>query len=372
VRLRFTVCDTGIGIAKERQNFLFSPFTQLDNSTSRKYGGTGLGLAISKQLAELMGGQIGVESEPGKGSRFWFTAVFDKQPESSNTSQPRLDSDSTEDAKNVTQDVDLKFAAGAKILVAEDNAVNQELMIAILNRMDFSADIAGNGREVLDALGARNYDLVFMDCQMPEMDGYEATRLIRQGAAGEGNRNIPIIALTANAMATDRERCLAAGMNDYLSKPIQIEMLIKSLHHWFLAAGETKENRERSAVVDSSDKTSLPDSRFDINRFLQRIGGDESLALKLARVFLEDIPIQIGHINSAIAAGDVQEVSRVAHRIKGAAGNMSCERLRVAAHDLEKSGKASENASIIKGLISGLECEFKASAEELERFAPHQ
>jgi two-component system, sensor histidine kinase len=286
---------------------------------------------------ELMGGRIGVESEPGTGSRFWFTAVFDKQPEANSPLQPGLGA-----AEKIQANIESKPALGGRILVAEDNAVNQELMIAILDRMGLSADIAENGREVLDALSARHYDLVLMDCRMPEMDGYEATRLIRQGAAGDGNRAIPVIALTAHAMVTDREFCLAAG-----------------------------KTRESTTEFDLPAKPS-PDRRFDIDSFLRRIDGNENLALKLARIFLNDMPIQIGNIKTAIAAGDIHEVSRLAHRIKGAAANMVCERLRAAAQSLEKSGKASEDTTAISRLISDLEYEFRFAAERLEHLSNQQ
>jgi CheY-like chemotaxis protein/nitrogen-specific signal transduction histidine kinase len=210
--VRFEVTDTGIGITSEAQGRLFQPFSQADTSTTRRYGGTGLGLVICKRLAEAMGGAIGVESEPGRGSTFWFTVAVKVGAEAPAARAQSADS----------------IAAGAprslRILVAEDNAVNQRLAVRMLEKAGHQADLASNGREAVEALDREPYDLVLMDCLMPEMDGFEATRAIR--AAEEGTRrHIPIVALTANAMERDREQCLAAGMDDYLTKPFTKQAL---------------------------------------------------------------------------------------------------------------------------------------------------
>ena len=213
--IRFAVEDTGIGIAPDRQAAIFLPFTQGDGSTTRKYGGTGLGLAICKQLVELLGGQIGVESEPGRGSTFWFTAVFEKQP-------PESCPDLWEAPRPVGQsDVGRLVAPGprkrtGRILVAEDNITNQQVALGILAKLGFRADAVANGKEALESLRRTPYDLVLMDCQMPEMNGYEAAMRIRDTQSGVRKPDIPIIALTAHAMKGDREECLAVGMNTIL------------------------------------------------------------------------------------------------------------------------------------------------------------
>lgn len=225
--LRFSVSDTGIGIPTNRQDILFSPFTQGDCSTTRKYGGTGLGLAISKQLVELMGGRIGVESKEGKGSTFWFTAVFEKQsagPGSvSKGSAPRSAAWPT-----MSENVKRKI----RILVAEDNPVNQKVAQAVLRKMGLHADVVANGQEAINELQIIPYDLVLMDCQMPEIDGFEATRCIRKEASGAFNPRIPIIAMTAATMQGDREKCIRAGMSDFIAKPIQPGELAEVLARW--------------------------------------------------------------------------------------------------------------------------------------------
>ncbi|MBF0396311.1 MAG: AAA family ATPase [Desulfobacterales bacterium] len=328
VKLRFNVKDTGIGIPKDRQNRLFKSFSQVDASTTRKYGGTGLGLAISKRLSELMGGEVGIESEEGKGSTFWFTVLFEKQAEQKDLSLSEelknkkicvkvedllvnqnllnylnlLDLKIGEpfdtviiDYKNITYTIDkfkdkpiimlvprsmkgqdinrfkesgqikilkrpiklkqlietLSQVAGAKaflaqpevkkpivqsevvlktnmrILLAEDNVVNQKLALRYLEKNGLKADVAANGKEAIKALESKNYDIVLMDVQMPEMDGFEATKVIRDPKSNVLNHKIPIIAMTARAMKGDKEECLAAGMDDYIVKPIQPKQMFE-------------------------------------------------------------------------------------------------------------------------------------------------
>ncbi|HET6979133.1 MAG TPA: ATP-binding protein [Pyrinomonadaceae bacterium] len=222
--IRFEISDTGIGISEAAQAKLFQAFIQADGSTTRKYGGTGLGLAISKQLVELMGGQIGIVSEVGKGSTFWFTAKFVK-PTREVTSVP-----ATIIAPSKTPQTQNKL-----ILLAEDNIVNQKVAIRQLQKLGFRADAVADGREAVEALQRIPYDLVLMDCQMPNMDGYEATAEIRRREGTQ--KHTAIIALTANALAGDREKCLAAGMDDYISKPVRPEELIKAIERVFATPG---------------------------------------------------------------------------------------------------------------------------------------
>ena len=230
--IRFSVSDTGIGIPANRQDILFSPFTQVDSSTTRKYGGTGLGLAISKQLAELMGGKIGLESKEGKGSTFWFTAVFEKQPAGSGSADERFAKIEGEGAIERCAAVPTISENGKRkirILVAEDNPVNQKVAQAMLRKMGLRADVVANGQEAVNALQTIPYDLVLMDCQMPEMDGFEATRCIRQDGSGAINSSIPIIAMTASTMQGDRDKCIQAGMSDFIAKPVKKENWRKCL-----------------------------------------------------------------------------------------------------------------------------------------------
>ncbi len=221
-QLRFSVKDSGIGIPQEAQNSLFDAFTQADNSTSRRFGGTGLGLAICRRLVELMGGRIGVDSEPGRGSVFWFELSL----------TPAV-AQGTGEIPLSAKGLSLRpFGSRAvQLLLAEDNEVNQLVALSQLRALGYPVDAANNGHQVLAALEAKDYALVLMDCQMPELDGYETTRQIRR----RGHRrwkDLPIIAVTAHAMKGDREKCLEAGMNDYISKPFQQHELQEVLERW--------------------------------------------------------------------------------------------------------------------------------------------
>ena len=512
VTLRFVITDTGIGIPKGKMSSLFSPFTQADGSTTRKYGGTGLGLAISKQLVELMGGQIGMESEEGRGSTFWFTAVFEKRPA---PQEPDLQAASdlkdlkvlvvddhdanrllamtllkswgccsaeAADAKsalamlveamgegdpfqvalidNLMPDIDgeelgrriqenpaiqstrlvmitslgrrgdaarleqigfsgylskpfrqsqlreclalvmgrqdrlqTRPASGlvtrhtvketrknnAHILLAEDNSTNQLVALKILEKLGYRADIVANGREAIDALTRTTYDLVLMDCQMPEMDGFEASRRIRRGEAGASRSGIPIIALTAYAMKGDRERCLGAGMNDYLAKPIQPEALAGILERWL---GETLDERgaagasletpsldkpgEGSSVQtgETSDMATAEAMVFDRDGFLNRIMGDVGLAREVVDCFLGDMPAQIRRLKTAIAAGDGGLAGQQAHRIKGAASNVGGMALYGVAKSMELAGKAGD-LNTLGSLMPRLEGQFEVLKESL-------
>ncbi len=223
IQLRFSVSDSGIGIPADRLPDLFTPFTQADGSTTRKYGGTGLGLAISRQLAQMMGGNIGAESVEGLGSTFWFTARFEKTASSAQTA-------AVPDLKSVGSVQSLP--GKVRILLAEDNPVNQKVALAMLRKLGCRTDAVANGREAVKALRNSSYDLMLMDCQMPVMDGFEATRVIREKEAEAKGPAMPIIALTASAMQADRERCLQAGMSDFIAKPVQPKELAEVLARW--------------------------------------------------------------------------------------------------------------------------------------------
>ncbi len=236
-QIRFTVHDTGIGMPPDQQNRLFESFTQGDGSSTRRHGGTGLGLAISKQLVELLGGEIGVASEPGQGSRFWFTASFGKGA-AAETPAPNPAAVQNPAARSIAKapvaaparpQKPVVVASHLRVLLAEDNEINQRITLRLLEKLGVPADAVVNGREAVQALEKRKYDLVLMDCQMPDMDGFEATAIVRSREVG---RHTPICALTANAMEGDRERCLAAGMDDYISKPVGLEKLQKAVDRW--------------------------------------------------------------------------------------------------------------------------------------------
>jgi CheY-like chemotaxis protein len=215
--LMFAVRDTGIGIPAERIHSLFAPFIQADTSTTRRFGGTGLGLSISKRLAQAMGGSIEVDSALGHGSTFRFAARL------------RLGVASVGESANQLAAPAALGLSGMQILLAEDNPVNQKLAVRLLQKLGANVRVVNNGIEVLQALREADFDAVLMDCQMPLMDGYEATQQLRRAEGSVRNAQIPVIALTAHAMATDRAKCLAAGMNDYLTKPINPAHLRQAL-----------------------------------------------------------------------------------------------------------------------------------------------
>lgn len=241
VVLKFRVRDTGIGIPLDRQQTIFNAFTQADTSVTRRFGGTGLGLTISKQLISMMDGSIGVESEPSKGSTFYFTARFGvvkealpepiRKPMADAMPRPRL----------------RETGPGLRVLVVDDNPVNRQLAVRLLERRGYWAESAVSGRDALDRVARSGFDLILMDVQMPEMDGYEATQAIRK-AEGFSGTNIPIIAMTAHAMKGDRERCLAAGMDGYVSKPIDVNDLLAAIEECAAQAASGK-RRVREAGI---------------------------------------------------------------------------------------------------------------------------
>lgn len=209
-RLRFAVIDTGIGVTREQRERIFEPFTQADGSNAREHGGTGLGLAICRRIVALLDGEIGCQSEPGSGSLFWFTITVEDVP------SRRLD--------GVQAPLPAPTPQGTRVLLVEDNPVNQRMARHMLTRNGCDVDLAENGLVAVEKAASGEYDLVLMDCSMPVMDGFEATRRIRAGEVGTGRR-VPIVALTANAMPGDRENCIEAGMDEYLAKPVTIEQL---------------------------------------------------------------------------------------------------------------------------------------------------
>ena len=498
VTVRFAVTDTGIGIPRDRQGALFSPFTQVDGSTTRKYGGTGLGLAISRQLAELMGGAVGLESEENQGSTFWFTAVLEKPPagqlaapaplgdlagvrvlvvddldtnallvttllkgwgcrfataadgeaaldrlreavregdpygaalldklmpgmdgvelgrrikESPEIRDTRLIMMTSHgergDAARVTQvgfagylakplrqsqlreclalvlgRGDSPMAAPGpglvtrhtvaesrrhrvRILVAEDNVTNQIVALKILERLGYRADVAANGREALAALRDIPYDLVLMDCQMPELDGFEATREIRDPKSSVRDHGVPIIAMTAHTMKGDREKCLAAGMDDYLGKPVRPAELAAALDRWLATrGGSAAAGADRAAPAGPEEpETAAP--VFDHAAFLERVMGDEELVREITEMFLADLPVQLEELAAAVSSGDCLLAGQLAHGVKGASANVGGEALREMAFELEKAGKAGD-LSALKTLLPRTQERFARLKEAME------
>ena len=243
IELRFDVRDTGIGLTEEQAANLFTPFTQADVSTTRKYGGSGLGLSICKNLIELLGGEIRVKSVPGLGSSFWFTVLAEPAH--------MLTAGTRESAKNQEQIQIPKIGQGLSILVADDNHVNQKVIVKILAALTDQVDVVGNGLEAVSAVQKKRYDVVLMDAQMPEMDGIAATQKIR-ALPDEEIANTPIIALTANAMQGDRQRYLDAGMNDYASKPIDTRALFGAIQRCVDASDDGEQGAPQGAEVTAA------------------------------------------------------------------------------------------------------------------------
>lgn len=501
ISLTFTVSDTGIGIPPDKLATLFHPFSQADSSTTRQYGGTGLGLSISRRLAQMMDGTIGVDSDPGRGSTFWFTVMLERQREHevALTPAPNIRGvrimlvDDNQTSRNVLKQellswhcrvddvagadaaiaamhdardkedpyriaiidqsmpdidgealgrmikddprlrdtalvmmtaigqrgdasrfVEAGFSAyftkpykqshlynclaallGAplveetipkklitrhtlaeeerrrfRILLVEDFTINQDVVLGILNTFGFSADLAENGMEALGRLEETAYDLVFMDVQMPVMDGFEATRQIRDPNTTVLNHQVPIVALTANAMAGDREKCFSVGMNDYIPKPIEPDDVYRVLSRFFperkgdMVPGPApaEAGRRQGKTVD----TALV---FDRDQLMARINHKPELFDKLVTVFLDTVPADIKQLADILDRGDLEALRSEAHKMKGYFANISANRLWLVATDLEKAALA-KDADVCRAMIAALKEGFalfeKSVAETLQ------
>jgi CheY-like chemotaxis protein len=489
--IRFSVRDTGIGIPLEQQAALWGRFVQADGSTTRKYGGTGLGLAISRQLVEMMGGTIGLESKPGEGSTFWFALPLELEAEprpaplatpdeiaglrvlvidDNATSRTILtkvlarfgcevrtvaggnraldhlrsaaeaglpyrvvlldmqmpEMDGEQIAREIKQDPGLhdtivviltsmgkrgdaarmeaigcagylvkpvkpsqllealvavlgqtRLAAAEKrpglvtrhtiseqksvrILLAEDNPINQKLALALLSRAGYSVDTVQDGRQAADAVRSRRYGLVLMDVQMPEMDGFEATQLIRS-EEGPGVHT-PIVAMTAHAMKGDRERCLAAGMDDYLPKPLQRAEVFRVIERWTRLPLPPREAQPEAALEAGAPP-------LDREKSLPYFGGDEAFYDRLLREFIENLGPQIEQLKRAQVSGDARTFARVAHSLKSVGKVFAADRVASAAQELEALG-FDNNLGAADPLIAALEAELPTLRDYLARQPP--
>ncbi len=498
--LRFSIRDTGIGIPANKTGLLFNKFTQVDASTTRQFGGTGLGLAISKQLVELMGGKIGVNSQEGIGTEFWFTIQIGAQPERQINEEltpanlqgvrilvvddnatnrellsRRLSSwgmhlseaidgptalelmnsayekgdpfkiaildmqmpgiDGATLGEKIKQDehlsgtqlilltslgergdarrfekigfagylvkplrhTDLKkvlsailaggswqdknqpiitrhsarelrqlsVGVGRHVLLVEDNATNQYVALAILKKLGLKCDAVADGMEAIKALESIPYDLVLMDVQMPIMDGYEATRNIRDKQSKVLNHNIPIIAMTANALQVDKEKSLEAGMNDYISKPIVFSTLFETLEHWLTDLPEGSPSSPLTPITMQPVIEQLP--VFDKIALTDRLMGDGDLVRMVVTIFLNDIPDQILSLKKFIIDGDVNSAERQVHTIKGAAANIGAEALRAVAFKMENIARTSKDLKAMQTCIPALETQFARLKDVLNK-----
>jgi PAS domain S-box-containing protein len=330
VCLHFTVTDTGIGIPAEKQRLIFSPFMQVDGSTTRMYGGTGLGLAIVSQLVDMMQGRVWVESRgPGTGSRFYCT-VYCRVQQSSVA--PVTPSSATPSRSAGSASAPGDTPHGLRILLAEDNAINQHLMVRLLEKRGHTVQVANNGKEALLALAREPFDLVLMDIQMPEMDGLEATMTIRNQERVQGT-HLPIIAVTAHAMQGDRERCLQVGMDGYVSKPIHPEELFEVIARLVPRGGR---------IIPDALEVAPTRAAFDQLGLLARLAGDEELLQELVVLFLDDVPQRLGQLREAMVSHDLKALAQAAHTLKGAVGNMCAPRTFKAAQRLEDLADAGD------------------------------
>jgi PAS domain S-box-containing protein len=498
VVLRFTVTDTGIGIPEEILPSLFDPFKQADSSTTRRYGGTGLGLSICRQLAEMMGGEIGVESSSGQGSSFWFTVKLGKQQqfgseptkeehlfpdlsslhilvvddnstnrlylrkiieawgcsnfseaadgetamrilhESADSGQlfdltildmhmPKIDGETLgamikEDKKLMSTKLIMMTSVGnrgdaarlaekgfaayltkpvketllreclenvvygkppkeprtdvlitrhsiaesrkreVRILLTEDNVINQKVTTAILDKLGYKSEIASNGLEALDLLSRRSFDLVIMDCEMPEMDGYETTRRIREwktSASGQeqARGKIPIIAMTAHALEGEREKCLATGMDDFLSKPVDPQTLAELLKVWLSNPGGRP-------GVKRKEKHTTPLKHMDQNGLLDRLNNDRDMYRTVLEMFLGNTPQTIVELQEAVKHENCEKLQLLSHDLKGTAANLGAEWLRESAKKLEKAAKQNELTGA-EALLAEIEKSFGSLNKEI-------
>jgi TMAO reductase system sensor TorS len=340
--LRFEVTDTGIGIAAEAQGQIFSAFTQADSFTTRKYGGTGLGLAICRQLISLMGGVIGVASEQNRGSTFWFEIRMEPVAAAAAVALP---------APRIPASRSAAPAAGApapavgpRILVVEDNAVNREVAAGMLENLGYQSESAINGLLAVEAIAETSYAAVLMDCQMPVMDGLTATQQIRRREAGSGHR-VPIIALTANAMEANRERCLAAGMDDFLPKPFTQMQLTAVLSRWAPVAQLPKSDR---AILDAAETpnraAAAPAAAAKMSavietEVLQNIAalGRPALLGSLIDLYLEHSRPLLETIESAVRRGEPTGLAEALHTLKSSSANLGGVRLTELLRECEAS-----------------------------------
>ena len=324
--LHFTVTDTGIGITPEKQKLIFDPFTQADGSATRQFGGTGLGLAITSQLVAMMGGTIWVESEVDKGSTFHFTACFGVRTGA--VPQQRRSADPASRPA--------KISLPLRILVVEDNPVNQRLTVLLLKKRGHSVAVANNGKEALALLEKASFALVLMDVQMPVMDGFAAAKAIRQQEESTST-HLPIIALTARAMRGDQERCLAAGMDAYLSKPLQAHQLFATIER--LCPSAAVMNQEGRGAENTGREQGPSGVVFDQEAALAHVEGDHELLREVVGLFLVETPELLAAIRESITRGGGQMLELAAHSVKGAVRSFGAHAACEVALKLEEMGR---------------------------------
>jgi CheY-like chemotaxis protein/HPt (histidine-containing phosphotransfer) domain-containing protein len=385
VGLQFAVCDTGIGISPEDQGRIFAPFTQADSSTTRIYGGTGLGLAIVSELVSMMGGRLWLESQPGRGSSFYFTARFPllvDQPPPVYPRQTPLEMPQGQPPRPL------------RILLAEDTRASQEVVKKILQQRGHRVDVVPGGREALQRFQERPFDVVLMDVQMPGMDGFQAAQQIRALERSRQSR-IPIVAMTAHALWGDRQRCLTAGMDDYLAKPVHAREVIEAVEQYSQAPERTRGHGEtetggqgdaemgghgdaeisdfpasprlRVSASASSASASSASVVFRPEVALGRMGDNRDLLRDVVEFFIEDSPELLEEIHAGMEHGDGRRVQRAAHSLKGLSANLEAPGVVEAARRLEQTVQQGDPASS-GPLVEGLEREMAQLKEALNEY----
>ncbi|MBL6987582.1 MAG: PAS domain S-box protein [Methylobacter sp.] len=335
VRVLFCVTDTGIGMSDYDRDKLFQPFSQVDGSITRRFGGTGLGLVISHNLLQLMDSEFLVESTPGQGSSFGFELTLGVSSVATSNTVGALISTPKEMSKALV---------GRRVLVAEDNRINQQVVKEFLNLLGIAVEIANNGKEALTLLENSAFDAVLMDIHMPDMDGFEATKLIRSQACFA---KLPVIALTAGVTKQERDNCMASGMNDFVAKPINPNQLMATLAQWIMpieaVATETAAAQPMGANLLGAEDMPV----FDLHNLLMLIGNNQELAAQLLLTFMDNMKGLPGEIEAEMTAENFVSARELVHKVKGASGNIGAVRLYVASSELEtelKNGRVAADA----------------------------
>lgn len=348
-RIRFAVEDTGVGIADEAIGKLFQPFSQVDSSSTRRYGGSGLGLSICAKLVQLMGGEYGVQSHPGQGSVFWFT--LDLAP----AGAARPGQEAMPIAVPVAPTAPMATGSGVRLLIVDDDETNRVVLAETFRQARADLVTANNGRQAVDACRAGRFDLVFMDCQMPEMDGFEATATILADCAAKRLRPPVIIALTADATEAGRQRCLEVGMADHLVKPLDFAQLRRVLDQWLPELGGpiTPKSGCRPIVPDepAANESAAVINTVVLDRLREHVG-DIRPAVD---IFLRSLDIRINDLHQALERGDAEAVARVAHTMKGSSSQFGAEefsRLCLQAENMGRTGTIRQPDRLFAAMVA--------------------